>query len=113
MPGREPLDLDSLDEEDPFEVDDINRPHLYKHEHYGYDDMLDVFASDPLFFPAQPGLEADWLMVGEPPGEPPLVVPLAPPKSRDPRKARPIGIYRASGELLEQYNLSRGPHGKR
>jgi hypothetical protein len=113
MPGREPLDLDSLDEEDPFEVDEVNRPHFFKHEHYGYEDLLDVFASDPLFFPAHPDLDADWLMVGEPPGEPPLVVPLAPPISQNPRKARPIGIYIASGALLEQYNSFRRSMGER
>ena len=108
MEGRERLDLDSLDLEDPFELDDVNRPHLYKHPPYGEEDILDVLVSDPEFFPADLALEADWLMVGQPPGEPPLVVPLAPPKSGDPSKARPIGIYPASGQLLEHYYSARG-----
>ena len=64
---------------------------------------------EPALFPAQVELgEADWLLVGCPPGEDPLVVPLAPPKSRDPRKARPIGIYSATGDLLDRYKGGEG-----
>ena len=97
------LDVNSLDDQDPFELDGDNVPHLFKHGHYGTEDLFDIYMSDPIFFPARPGGGANWLMVGEVPGEPPLVVPLAPPRSGDPRKARPIGIYPATGTLLTEY----------
>jgi hypothetical protein len=97
------LDLDLLDDEDPFEIDADNRPHLFKHAHYGTDDLLDIYASEPIFLPAQPEGHADWIMVAEIPGEPPLAVPLAPPRCGDYRKARPIGIYPATGKVLTEY----------
>lgn len=101
------LDLDLLDDDDPFEIDDDNRPHLFKHSHYGEDDLLDMWIADPLFFPAKVGGEADWLMVAEVPGEPPLVVPMAASRSGDPRKIRPIGIYTATGQTLTDYMQTR------
>lgn len=88
--------------EDPFELDNVNRPHLFKHNHYGEADLKDIYW-DALYYPAREGDGADWLMVGQPPGEPPLVVPLAPPRSGDPRKARPIGLYPATGQLRDDY----------
>ncbi|HYN56749.1 MAG TPA: hypothetical protein VES03_06095 [Motilibacterales bacterium] len=65
------FDLDSLDEDDPFEID-AQAAHLFKHPHPGVDDVLDVWASDPLFYPAKP--PAHWLMVAEVGGRV-LVVP--------------------------------------
>jgi hypothetical protein len=108
---RQRLDLGLLDEDDPFEIDDGNRPHLFAHGPYGMDDVLDLWASDPVFVPAASGGAADWLMVGDIPGEPPLIVPLAPPATGDPRRTRPIGIYRATGRLLAEYHrVSRDPN---
>jgi hypothetical protein len=101
------LDLDSLDPEDPFELDADNRPHLFKHGHYGAEDLLDIYF-DALYYQASEEGPADWLMVGQPPGEDPLAVPLAPPRSGDPTKARPIGIYPASGTLLSDYLIDTG-----
>jgi hypothetical protein len=43
----EPLDIDALDDEDPFEVDD-QAAHLFKHAGLGVDDAYDVWRSDPL-----------------------------------------------------------------
>ena len=40
------FDLDSLDEDDPFEID-AQAAHLFKHPHLGVDDVLDVWASNP------------------------------------------------------------------
>ncbi len=70
----ERFDLDALDEEDPFEIDS-QAAHLFKHPHLGIDDIDDVWASDPLFYPAKP--PAHWLMCAEVGGRV-LVVPLAP-----------------------------------
>ena len=48
----ERFDLDSLDEEDPFEIDD-QVAHLFKHPHLGIDDIDDVWASNPPVLPGQ------------------------------------------------------------
>lgn len=67
-----------------------------------HEDLADVLASEPLFFPAREDGPADWLMVGEVPGRPtPVVVPLA--KAERVEQCRPIGIYEATGELLRAY----------
>jgi hypothetical protein len=81
----ERFDLDSLDEEDPFEIDD-QVAHLFKHPHLGIDDIDDVWASDPLFYPARP--PAHWLMCAEVGGRV-LMVPLAPARSRGPAAVPP------------------------
>lgn len=57
-----PFDLDLLDEQDPFEID-AQAAHLFKHPRLGIDDIRDVWASDPMFYPAKP--PAHWLMVAE------------------------------------------------
>lgn len=102
-----PFDLDALDPEDPFELDAGNRPHLAKHERFSEADLLDIFY-DAVYYPASPEGKADWLMVGQPPGEDPLVVPLAPSNSGDPTKARPIGLYAATGDVLADYRIDTG-----
>lgn len=93
------LDLDLLDDDDPFEIDD-QAAHLFKHAPLGIDDVYDVWDSVPVFYPATP--PAHWLMVAEVAGRV-LVVPLAPPDSSDPRRCRPIGCYVASKHLADQY----------
>jgi hypothetical protein len=97
------FDLDLLDEEDPFEID-AQAAHLFKHPYLGIDDIDDVWASDPLFYPAKP--PAHWLMCGEVGGRV-LVVPLAPSCGEDPRRCRPIGCYEASPGLAAQYRRDR------
>jgi hypothetical protein len=99
------FDLRLLDDEDPFEIDDGNRPHLFKHlptDSRGRlvavspEDVLDVYLyGDPSFFEAKEDGSADWLMVGTVPGLT-ICVPLAPPNSGDVRRCRPIGIYKTS-----------------
>jgi hypothetical protein len=108
------FDVDDLDSEDPFELDEGNRAHLFKHDHYSEADLYDIFI-DAIYYPADPNGPADWLMVGQPPGEDPLVVPLAPSSNGDWRRARPIGIYLATGPLLAQYlvDSGRGQHARR
>jgi hypothetical protein len=97
------LDVDLLDDENPFEVD-VQAAHLFKHPHLGLDDVLDVWENDPLFYPARP--PAHWLMVAEIAGEV-LVVPIAPSRSGDPRSCRPIGCYVASQHLADRYREDR------
>jgi hypothetical protein len=58
----ERFDPDLLDEENPFEIDD-QVAHLFKHPYLGIDDIDDVWASSPLFYPAKP--PAHWLMCAE------------------------------------------------
>jgi hypothetical protein len=99
----ERFDPGLLDEEDPFEVD-AQAAHLFKHPHLGIDDIDDVWASGPLFYPAKP--PAHWLMCAEIGGRV-LMVPLAPSRSGDPRRCRPIGCYEASQALAVQYRKDR------
>lgn len=96
---QDPFDLDLLDDRDPFEID-RQAAHLFKHGSLGVDDILEVWQSNPLFYPAKP--PADWLMVSSVGGLV-LVVPLAPPDSGNPAKCRPIGCYVAPARLGKQY----------
>ena len=91
----EPFDLEALDDIEPFEVDK-QAAHLFKHPHLGMDDVIDAWGSDPLFYPAKP--PAHWLMLAEVSGRV-VIVPLAPSRSGDPSKCRPIGCYEASSRL--------------
>lgn len=102
MAGRR-FDPDFLDDVDPFEID-AQAAHLFKHPHLGIDDIHDVWASDPLFYPAKP--PAHWLMCAEVTGRV-LVVPLAPARSGDPRHCRPIGCYEAAPSLAAQHRRER------
>ena len=81
---RERLDTSRVNWEDPFEIDPINRPHLYKHAPYGEDDLYDILLSGAQLIEADLSVgDADWMLVGQPPGCEPLCVPLAPPKDGD------------------------------
>ena len=92
------LDLDLLDDNQPFEID-RQVAHLFKHPKLGVSDVLDVWESAPLFYPAKP--PAHWLMVTAVSGRV-LVVPLAPSPS-SPKRCRPIGCYVASIELAKRF----------
>ncbi|PWJ48801.1 hypothetical protein SAMN06264364_1283 [Quadrisphaera granulorum] len=99
----ERFDLDELDDDAPFEVD-VQAAHLFKHPGLGLDDVEEVWASSPLFYPATP--PAHWLMVAEVAGQV-LTVPLAPSRSGDPRRCRPIGCYQAAQHLARRYREDR------
>jgi len=45
----EPLRIDALDEDDPFEMDS-QAAHLFKHALLGTDDVFEVWKSDPPFY---------------------------------------------------------------
>jgi len=99
----ERFDVDDLDDESPFEID-RQAGHLFKHPRLGVDDIGEVWASDPLFYPAQP--PAHWLMVAEVSGQV-LTVPLAPSNTGDRRRCRPIGCYVAAAHLARRYQEDR------
>jgi|ERR1700757_341536 len=101
--GGHRFDLDLLDDEDPFEID-AQAAHLFKHPRLGIEDIHDVWASDPMFYPAIP--PAHWLMVAEVEGTV-LVVPLAPARDGNPHRCRPIGCYPAAKHLADQYRSDR------
>ncbi|MBJ7401618.1 hypothetical protein [Mycolicibacterium sp.] len=98
------FDLDLLSNADPFEID-TQATHLFKHPNRGIDDIREVWASDPLFYPAKP--PAHWLMVAEVAGGTVLMVPLAPSRDGDPTRCRPIGCYLASKHLADRYRRDR------
>ncbi len=93
------FDIDLLDDENPFEVD-VQVAHLFKHAHLGLDDIFDVWANAPLFYPARP--PAEWLMVSAV-GATVIVVPLASGSSGASTQCRPIGCYVASHWLAATY----------
>ncbi|MBS9532629.1 hypothetical protein KIH27_03400 [Mycobacterium sp. M1] len=97
------LDPEQLDDYDPFEID-AQAAHLFKHPRLGVDDVFDVWISDPLFYPANP--PAHWLMCAEVSGVV-LVVPIAPSRTGNPTKCRPIGCYIASKNLADEYRRDR------
>jgi hypothetical protein len=99
---RSRFDPDLLDANDPFEIDFRNRSHLYKHP-FSEDDLDDIWHDDPRIFEARWDGEADWLLVAQVPGGDFLCCPLAPPRSGDPRRCRPIGLYRAGVVLVTVY----------
>lgn len=99
----ERFDLNSLDDDWPFEIDH-QLSHLFKHAGLGVDAIGEVWANDPLFYPAKP--PAHWLMVAEVDSRV-LVVPLAPANSSDGRRCRPIGCYVAADHLGRRYREDR------
>jgi hypothetical protein len=111
-PSFHPL---TLDDEDPFEIDDVNRPHLYKHlvsdtghpTAVGIADIYDIYYNDdPVFFVAEKEGDATWLMIGEVPGLR-LLTPLADAESGDVTKCRPIGLYVPSLQQRARYERER------
>lgn len=97
------FDLDLLDDEDPFELDE-QVAHLFKHPRLGIEDIVEVWQSDPIFYPAKP--PALWLMVAEVAATV-LVVPLAPSRVGDASRCRPIGCYVAARHLQLRYREDR------
>lgn len=111
MPNR--FDPSELDADDPFEVDADNWPHLYKHTferpngqpvRIELPDVLDVYVwGGAVFYPADLDAgDAHWLLVAEI-ERVVVTVPLAPPRSGDPAKCRPIGLYPAAASELDRY----------
>ena len=105
---RARFDPELLDEHDPFEIDDGNRPHLAKHSPHSAEDLGDAWRDpDRLFVAATAEGPADWLLVARLPGGPVVQIPLAPPHGGGWRTTRPIGIYGASPALVRLYEEGR------
>jgi hypothetical protein len=68
------------------------------------DDIRDMWASEPLFYPAKP--PAHWLMVAEVGGQV-LMVPLAPSTTGELSRCRPIGCYLAADHLARRFREDR------
>lgn len=110
--ARKRFDYNLLDAEDPFEIDEGNRPHLYKHlptddgDRYvrvGVEDIYDAFwDGDASYFEPANDKGADWLMVATLPGLI-ICVALAPPNSGDYKKCRPISVFKANAANREKY----------
>jgi hypothetical protein len=106
------FDYNLLDPWDPFEIDDGNRPHLYKHlltddsgRYVAVEvaDILDAYRDgDPGFLEPDVELAADWLMLAYVPGLV-ICVPLAPPRSGDATQCRPIGLKKPRSEDRVRY----------
>lgn len=102
-PQRQRFVTEDLDPDDPFEIDDGNRAHLFKHG-FSPPDLYDLwFSSDLVFFPAREDGEADWLLVGILPGNVQVCAPLASPDSGRLDQCRPIGLYLAPARLAKHY----------
>lgn len=102
------FDPELLDDDDPFEIDDGNRPHLAKHYPYSAEDLGQAWGDpDRLFVAATAPGPADGLLVARLPGGRVAQVPLSPPRSGDWRRCRPIGIYEASAALAALYEEDR------
>lgn len=106
---RDRFDIELLDDVNPFEIDDDNLPHMFKHGpgdsgvEVGLDTLDEIYIHDePRFYEAGEDGPADWLMLGHVSGEV-LTVPLAPPRSSKVSKCRPIGLYKASVADCAQY----------
>lgn len=106
--GRVRFDPEFLDEDDPFELDDDNRPHLGKHYPYTADDLDEAWRDpDRVFVASTADGPADWLLVAHLPGRRVPQIPLAPPRSGDWRTCRPVGIYQANAALTRYYENER------
>ena len=106
---RDRFVVDLLDPVDPFELDDDNIPHLFKHGmahvsiQVDVDLIYDIYLFDePWFYEADETGSADWIMRGEALNVI-LDVPLAPSRSGFANKCRPIGLYTTGHHDKTQY----------
>lgn len=96
-----PFDVQALDPEDPFELDDVNSPHLAKHAGCDPELLYSLWAGERRYFRAAHG-PADWFLVAEVGG---LVynAVLMPSEYSGSTKCRPIGLMEAPDWLAEMY----------
>lgn len=105
MTDRVRFDPELLDEDDPFEIDQENAPHLAKHSPYTVEDVGDAWSDEAaVFIEAAVDGPADWLLVARLSGGDIVEIPLAPARSSGWRNCRPIGIYRAGTAATRCYH---------
>lgn len=106
MKDRARFDPELLDDAEPFEIDDANRPHLVKHSPYSPDDLFEAWL-DParIFLAAEAAGPADWLLIARLPGGELVQIPLAPARSGAWQACRPIGVYPANRDQIRRYEL--------
>ena len=97
-----------LDPEDPFEWDHENEPHLVGEPGMDREDVGDVWTDDPEFYEDDSEGSADWLMVGQVPGDAILVVPIAQAQYSGYAKVRPITIFIAPPHVADRYRQDKG-----
>lgn len=111
------LDVDLLDADDPFEVDQDNAPHLAKHlvmvdgrpVRVSIDDVRALFAWGAVRFyeSDQSRGPAHWLIVCRI-EDAVITVPIVPAANGDPSKCRPIGLFETTGEDRDAYLKDEG-----
>jgi hypothetical protein len=116
----ERLDVDALDDDDPFELDSGNLPHLFKHlimdggrpVRVDIRDVADYYVAGAVqFIEADPARgPAHWLMVCKIDGVV-VTVPIVPARSGNPTKCRPIALFEATGDDLVAYLDEEGNRG--
>jgi hypothetical protein len=97
----EPFDVDALDDEDPFEIDHRNAPHLAKHEGCDAELLYSMWAEDPQFHEAKYA-PAHWYMVAKVAGTV-YCTTLMPSTYSGPGKCRPIGLMEAPLWLVDEW----------
>lgn len=93
------LNIEDIDQDDPFEFDRWNMSHLAKHALYTYEDVYDAFFDNPIFVDA-PHEPALWLMIAAVPGD---IVIVSLMRADRAEQLRPIGIYSANKKHREVY----------
>lgn len=99
----ERFDVDDLQDDLPFEIDH-QAAHLFKHPGLGLEDIGEVWAGNPLFYPATP--PAHWAH-GRRRGGPSTDRAVGALDHRRPRPCRPIGCYVAAAHLVRRYQEDR------
>lgn len=106
------FDYTLLRPENPFEIDNGNRPHLYKHLptdnsgqyiRVGVDDICEAYLDGcPRFYEADEQGDAHWLMLAYVPGLV-ICVPVLPAHSGKVSECRPIGLYKTAAGMRTRY----------
>jgi hypothetical protein len=104
--ASELFDIDALDDEDPFEIDDRNAPHLAKYEGCDSELLYSMWAEDPQFHEAK-HLPAHWYMVASVAGTV-YCATLMPSQYSGHGKCRPIGLMEAPLWLRDAWRKMQG-----
>ena len=111
------LNVDLLDSDEPFEIDQDNAPHLAKHllmvdgksVRVSIDDVSELFTWGAVrFYEGDPARgPAHWLIVCRI-EDVVVTVPIVPAANGDPSKCRPIGLFETTGKDRDAYLKDEG-----